>query len=313
MVPVDWPSFELGGGGLTLALIRGSFVAALFSAFGASSFIQLLAPPALKLMDPHDAGAIKRRCLRVVRVSLVAALLALLGWLVLETSDMSEASNAQQALAAIPTVLLGTSFGHDLIAQALAVFAALLLLIVCPHRWPLAPVGLAGVALALQAGHGHAFAMAHGAGLLLYAEGLHLISGGAWLGGLLPLLIVVRDASPEGAAQTLRRFSHLATLCVVAIAGTACLQGWDLAGGVAGLTGTAYGWVLLLKLTLFGALLALAAVNRFRLTPALERGDARSARGALMRTIAVETALGLLVVLAAGVLSSLEPGMHARG
>ena len=38
------------------------------------------------------------------------------------------------------------------------------------------------------------------------------------------------------------------------------------------LTRTAYGWVLLLKLTLFAVLLALAAVNRFRLTPALSRG-----------------------------------------
>jgi hypothetical protein len=31
-----------------------------------------------------------------------------------------------------------------------------------------------------------------------------------------------------------------------------------------------------------------------------------------MRTIAAETVFGLMVVLAAGVLSGLEPGMHAR-
>jgi putative copper resistance protein D len=304
--------FEIGDMGALLALTRGVFVAALFSAFGASLFIQLVTPQALKLMGARDADPIKGRCLRLVRASLVAALIALLGWLVLETSDMSDATNAKQVLAAIPTVLLSTSFGHDLIAQALVVFAALLLLIVRPQRWPLAPVGLAGLALALQAGHSHAFAMEHGRSLLLYAEGLHLLSGGAWLGGLLPLLILVRDAPPERAAQALRRFSHLATFCVVAIAGTACFQGWYLAGGVHGLIGTAYGWTLLLKATLFAALLAIAAINRFRLTPALARGDARPARGALIRTIAAETVLGLMVVLAAGVLSGLEPGMHAH-
>ena len=75
--------------------------------------------------------------------------------------------------------------------------------------------------------------------------------------------------------------------------------------------GTAYGWVLLLKAALFAALLGLAAINRFRLTPALERQDAQKARWALLRTIAGETVLGLMVVLAAGVLSGLEPGMHA--
>jgi putative copper export protein len=143
-------------------------------------------------------------------------------------------------------------------------------------------------------------------------EGLHVLAGGAWLGGLLPLLILVRDAPSKPAAETLKRFSKLATLCVIAIAGTACFQGWVLGGGVAGLFGTAYGSVLLLKAALFAALLGLAAINRFRLTPALERRDAPPARWALLRTIAGETALGLMVVLAAGVLSGLEPGMHAH-
>jgi putative copper resistance protein D len=219
-------------------LLRGVFVAALFSAFGVSLFAQLVAPQALKLMGAPDADAIEGRCFLLARVSLLAAL-ALLGWLPLETSDMSDAANATDVLAAIPEVLLGTSFGHDLIAQALAVFAALLLLTAWAQRGRFATVGLTGLALALQAGHSHAFAMEHGPSLLLYAEGLHLLAGGAWLGGLLPLLILVRDAPPKPAAEALRRFSKLATLCVLAIAGTACFQGWVLGGGVAGLIGTA--------------------------------------------------------------------------
>jgi copper resistance protein D len=213
------------------------FVAALFSAFGVSLFAQLVAPQALKLMGAPDADAIEGRCFLLARVSLLAAL-ALLGWLPLETSDMSDAANATDVLAAIPEVLLGTSFGHDLIAQALAVFAALLLLTAWAQRGRFATVGLTGLALALQAGHSHAFAMERGPSLLLYAEGLHLPAGGAWLGGLLPLLILVRDAPPKPAAEALRRFSKLATLCVLAIAGTACFQGWVLGGGVAGLIGT---------------------------------------------------------------------------
>ena len=111
--------FDLGDTNLLLPLLRGAFVAALFSAFGASLFIQLVAPQGLKLVGARDADAIEGRCLRLVRASLAAALFALLGWLVLEASDMSDAANATDALAAIPAVLLGTSFGHDLIAQAL--------------------------------------------------------------------------------------------------------------------------------------------------------------------------------------------------
>jgi putative copper export protein len=304
--------FEVGDTNLLLLLARGTFVAALFSAFGGLLFIQLVAPQGLTLAGAGEAASIEGRCTRLVRVSLAATLVALSGWLVLETSDMSDAANAADVAAAIPAVLLETSFGHDLTLQALSVLAALLLLAAWPQRWRFAPVGLAGLALVLQAGHSHAFAMEHGPSLLLYAEGLHLLAGGAWLGGLLPLLILVRDAPPKQAAKVLRRFSKLATLCVAAIAGTACLQGWVLGGGVAGLTGTAYGYVLLLKAALFAALLGLAAVNRFRLTPAMEHEDAQPARRALLRTIAGETVLGLMVVLAASLLSGLEPGMHAQ-
>jgi putative copper export protein len=124
---------------------------------------------------------------------------------------------------------------------------------------------------------------------------------------LLPLLILVRDAPPEPAAETLNASQSSPRFCVIAIARTACFQGWVLDGGVAGLIGTAYGWVLLLKAALFAALLGLAAINRFRLTPALECQDAQP-RWAPLRTIAAETVLGLMVVLAAGVLSGLEPG-----
>jgi putative copper resistance protein D len=304
--------FQVGDTNLLLLLARGTFVAALFSAFGGSLFIQFVAPQGLKRASNGGAASIEGRCLRLVRVSLAAALVALLGWLVLETSDMSDAADAAGVAAAIPAVLLETSFGHDLTLQALLVLAALLLLAAWPQPWRLAPVGLTGFALLLQAGHSHAFAMEHGPSFLLYVEGLHLLAGGAWLGGLLPLLILVRDSPPKQAADVLRRFSKLATLCVVAIAGTACLQGWILGGGVDGLTGTAYGYVLFLKAALFAGLLGLAAVNRFRLTPAMEHEDAQPARRALLRTIAGETVLGLMVVLAASLLSGLEPGMHAQ-
>ena len=138
------------------------------------------------------------------------------------------------------------------------------------------------------------------------------LRAGAWLGGLLPLLILVRDAPPKPAAEALRRFSKLATLCVLAIAGTACFQGWVLGWR---------GWVDWHRLWLGASpqggalwlLLGLAAINRFRLTPALGRQDAQPARGALMRTIAAETVLGLMVVLAAGVLSGLRPAAAAAG
>ena len=96
------------------------------------------------------------------------------------------------------------------------------------------------------------------------------------------------------------------------LAATALYQGWVLSGGWAGLAGTGFGWMELAKLALFLALLACAAVNRFSSTPALAGADPARGRRALGRGIAVETAFGLLIVFAAAVLTSLEPGMHVQ-
>jgi putative copper export protein len=68
--------------------------------------------------------------------------------------------------------------------------------------------------------------------------------------------------------------------------------------------------VLLMKLVLFVALIALGANNRLRLTPALALADGEATRRSLVVSIGIETAIGLLVVLAAAALSGLEPGMH---
>ena len=49
--------FDLGDTNLLLPWLRGAFVAALFSAFGALLFIWLVAPQGLKLVGARDAGA----------------------------------------------------------------------------------------------------------------------------------------------------------------------------------------------------------------------------------------------------------------
>ena len=64
---------------------------------------------------------------------------------------------------------------------------------------------LAGAALAMQGGMGHAGATGGTVGVvLLVSEALHLLAAGAWLGGLLPLFVLARIAA---AARGIRRVS----------------------------------------------------------------------------------------------------------
>lgn len=92
------------------------------------------------------------------------------------------------------------------------------------------------------------------------------------------------------------------------------MNGWFLIGPshLGALWTTAYGGLLLAKLVLFGAMLCLAAANRYRLTPrlaeALNRsGGAAPAVTALRTSVMLEFALAVLVLAAVSWLGALMP------
>jgi len=295
------------GGGMPLALARGAAVAALLSAFGSLVFQDTVLPKVAARAP--QAAETARPLARLAWGSLVAAAVLLPVWFLLQSADLADAGDdLRRTLAAVPVVLESTMFGHVLLAQFLAVSAAAWAV----RRYPWAALGLSTVALLLQAGHGHALSMEGGPSLLLLAGLLHLLAAGAWVGGLWPLLIVVRDMPPRVGALAARWFSPLGKACVVGMVLSSAAQLAGLVGGVPGLVGTAYGWTVGAKLGLLGVLFAFAVANRYRLAPALMRDAPEAARRTLLRTIAVQTGFGILTVLAAGILSSLAPAMHEQ-
>ena len=219
---------------------------------------------------------------------------------------MAETQSFAETAAAVPSVLFGTRFGQVLCLQAAALAGAALLV----GRRDRLVAMLAGLAVLLEAGHSHAFAMAHGLSPLLLSQSVHLLAAGAWLGELLPLLVVVAHAPLDVAQRVLQRFSPLAAVSVVSWPRPRSCKASSCPAGSSGLFGTAYGAVLLLKAAFFAVLIALAANNRLRLTPALASREGEGTRRSLALSIGIETAIGLLVVLAAAGLSGLEPGMH---
>lgn len=285
------PVFAIEGG-VGLAAGRAASVVGLIGAFGGLLYVAWLVP--------GGVSARTRRRLGWVAWSGLATALAGGGlWLVLETGDLAGAVSAGN----LGAVLGETQFGRlllwrvGLLGLAAGAFAL--------GRLRVATV-LAGAALALQAGHGHAEAM-YGPGLLLLSSGLHLLASGAWLGALLPLLVTCVGEPPAVARLAARRFHPVGVACVSVLVVTAGAQSVAWIGSVQGLFGTAYGWMALAKLGLFAALVALAAGNRRR-HAAAAFDDA--ARWGLVSRIVGEVVAGLAVVFAAGVLMELAPAMR---
>src|SRR5207244_3547681 len=116
-------------------------------------------------------------------------------------ADISERAPSEAFFGGIVwTVLLHTTFGHDWLARLVlaALLAAALGWISPKHldlrRWAIAAL-LASAFAAAAVHSGHAAATAGWLGTFhREADGLHLIAASAWLGGLLPLALLLTAA-----------------------------------------------------------------------------------------------------------------------
>jgi copper transport protein len=100
-------------------------------------------------------------------------------------------------------------------------------------------------------------------------------------------------------------FSAVAVVLVPGLVAAGAALAWFLIGELPALVTTPYGLALSAKITLVAAMLALAAVNKWRLVPALPTGRAAMAR--LRHSIFVEAALALAVIVATTALTSVSP------
>ncbi|GJD49462.1 hypothetical protein OPKNFCMD_2192 [Methylobacterium crusticola] len=285
---------------LLARLARGVGLAAGLTGFGTLVLAALLSGPAAA--GPERVWTSLRR---LARAALTVAILAMVSWLLLHARLLTDAERGWWAAARL--VAGGTTFGRALLAQAglLALAQATMGTLRSQPRVLLA-AGLAAGALGLQPRLGHA--AASDVPFLPLLVALHVIAAGLWLGALPGLLIAVARSPVTAARVAVRRFSWLGLAAVGVVAVTAVLQSLPLVGDIGGLFGTLYGRVALAKTLGFAGLLALAALNRFVLTPAMTRNGS----GPLVTSIAVELVLGASVLVGAVALASLPPGAHEQ-
>ena len=300
---------------------------------GALLFAVFVFDPAVRKIGEAAVTPRLRRLLAwIVGAGLALALVSGAAWLVLLSAEISgQPLSAMIASDVVPTVLTQTQFGHVWqVRLGLGALLALAMVLNHRQRWRTSRVA-AGIKAALAAGlvgslawAGHAGADEGTNGIIhVVADVLHLIAAAAWLGALVPLAVLFvsawhsRDA--RDAALTLAatlRFSTLGVISVATLLTTGIVNTWFLAGSIPALVGTDYGRLLLVKIALFAAMVGLASINRLTLTPAFARDPAadrgRYALQQLARNSALETSLGVLILVIVGVLGTTPPGLHVQ-
>lgn len=253
---------------------------------------------------------------------IVAALvvgLASLAALVTQTAVMAGSLSEAVKPASLSFMITGTALGMAMVARAVvAVLGLVLIVAMKPGRALWGLTVSAGVIVAASfawTGHGAA-TDGPGGGFHLGADIVHAIAAALWLGALAALtILLVRRTTPDDVSihHALHAFAGLGTLAVVLVVLTGLVNSWFLVGParVGDLGTSLYGQLLIAKLILFGLMLALAASNRFRLTPALglavPAGEPSAALRDLRRSLLLETGVGLALLAVVAVMGTLPP------
>ncbi len=266
---------------------RGLHLAGYFTSFGAMFLpVALLRGTAVRGFKP------------LAWTGFGLAFLAGGAWLLLQTADFASAQDFSDVITAVPLVVQDTRFGGLLLGRLAALLLAVLLF--QRNRQRLAVLlSFGGVLAEAWLGHGGAM-MGREGDVLLGTSLLHLAAAALWL-GTLPALFIAISRVPDPTSLVLR-YSSLGIGCVAMLLLTALIQYILLIARPAALLNTGDGVLALAKFLLLVLLITLAARNRQRLVPALP-----ATRPMLLRAIGAEMLLGLLVLVAAGILLQLEP------
>ena len=149
--------------------------------------------------------------------------------------------------------------------------------------------------------------------LLVVTDALHLSAGAVWLGGLSGLVLTLRSVAgrPRDAALLLTRFSALAAGLLAAVGVSGVLLGWRIVGSWSRLFGETYGRLLIVKVALVLVVVAIAALNRFRLLPRVRADGGHDARragvGLVRRAVLAEATLLVAVLGVTGFLTDKPP------
>lgn len=270
----------------------------------------------IKGADGPNLGWARPTLILAAIVVALGSLAALIAQTAVMAGSLSEAFKP----ASLSFMVTGTALGMAIVVRAIVAVLGLVVVVALKSGralWSFTTVaGLIVAASFAWTGHG---AATEGPGGLLHllADIVHAVAAAIWLGALAALtILLLRRAAPDDLAihRALHGFAGMGTLAVVLLVLTGLVNSWFLIGlaPVGDLGTNLYGQLLIAKLVLFALMLALAASNRFRLTPRLGSvlaggEDPRQAINRLRRSVVAETLVGAMLLAVVAVMGTLAP------
>jgi copper resistance protein D len=266
--------------------------------------LMLAAGIPLYLLAARQPASLGFDAFRAASLAALAGIAASLWWMLESIAAMAAMPVGQLDRELISAVLEATPLGNVLAIRLIALAIAAVALW---RRRRVAGALAASLALATSAWTGHAGATEAGLGSLHRASDvLHLLAAATWLGALILFLFAaIRGGDRKRLVLHLVGFANTGSaivllLLLTGVANTLIIAGWPVDWST--------DWLKLLtvKVVLFLLMLGLAANNRWRLAPKLDREPSGSLR-ALRLSLLAETGAALAIVAVVGWLGTYTP------
>lgn len=271
--------------------------------------LTLIIGPALLLALLWPRRLSRRGPVLAVRAGLIGTAAATLAGLWIQAPNTSGAPLWDVSVTELADVL-ASPYGLVLLARlgALAVAAVLLPPVLrggAPRWRGLALLGLGAAGLTTWPLTGHAVESPLTAAIVA-ADVVHMAAMAVWLGGLVTLsAFLLRQAHPRALGVVLPVWSRWAALAVVWLVGAGTVQAVVQVGSVGALWNTGYGQLVVAKIAILAAVLAVAAVaRRFVLSGAVRTAGP----GRLRLTVGIEVAATVVILGLSAVLVQVTPG-----
>jgi copper resistance protein D len=305
---------------LPLVMARWIHFASVFVLFG-SSFFWLYEGAERSSAGPGGLPRSVRATTILLRIAAPLAAVSGVAWLALILINMTHYVGSIFDPEDLDLYFFETPFGTvSLLRLALFAIAIVIAFLPWSARSRFATlVPVSALLLITQAWFGHS---AEGEGLyratMITVYGVHTIAAAAWAGGLPALLFAIIEQRHLGPSEQARertldicsRFSLMAMTAVTfAVLSGIANAYFRVAGSLGKLFGSAYGDALLKKVAIVAAMLAVAYLNRFVLTPRLRAAPVKRMTQItkLRYSLAVDVVLGTLVLGASAILGITMP------
>lgn len=285
-----------------LAATRAIHFVSLMVIFGGSAFAALLRQA--KLNGPP----VKMTSILFVCAATIAILSAIV-WFCLIAGQMSGNWQGSIDPSTLKLTAFGTRFGRIFVGRGIGLGVLWITCVVRNRADRLTMPILAGLLLASLAPISHAAASGRESPVFgTVNDAVHLLTAGFWLGGLMVLALLKSwlGKCNDGRIGALRLFSFWGSLVVAVLIATGLTNAISILPASDRSLHNPYVDLLLWKIALASVMVFLAAMNRWRFVPSLQRNESRAA-GYLALSIRSEIILGMTVVAITGYLGLIAP------